>query len=47
MTIKEARGIAARLWCKPEHEHKIMDGAFAESIAKALVSASKGKGDGV
>jgi hypothetical protein len=31
--------IAAQLWCKPEHEHKIMDCEFAASIAAALCKA--------
>ena len=29
-------GIAARLWCEPQHAHKVMDPDFAESIARAL-----------
>ena len=35
-----ATGIAARLWCQPQHEQKVMDTEFAESIALALDAAS-------
>ena len=36
MTLDEARGIAARIWCLPQE----MDVYFAESIALELVAAS-------
>jgi len=35
------RGIAARLWCEPQHAHKEMDVEFAESIAAALEQAAQ------
>jgi len=41
MDISEARGIAARIWCEPEHSSKEMDTAFAESIAQVLVEYSR------
>jgi hypothetical protein len=37
MTKEEAMGIAARIWCEDKHSHKIMDAAFAISIADALM----------
>jgi hypothetical protein len=34
--MEEARGIAARIWCEPQHANKVMDPDFAESIAKQI-----------
>lgn len=44
MDDKWAEHIAAQLWCRPEHEHKVMDCDFAASIAAAL---RKAKADGM
>ena len=41
MKIEKAREIAAQLWCLPQHGKKEMDADFAESIAQAIVKASK------
>lgn len=36
MTDDKATGIAARLWCKPEHSYKVMDPDFCKSIADTI-----------
>lgn len=40
MTMDEARGVAARIWCEPQHAGKVMDVEFAESIARKLSEVS-------
>lgn len=39
MDLEKARGIAARIWCEPEHAAKVMDPDFAESIAREVLAA--------
>ena len=36
MSMDDARGIAARIWCESQHSGKTMDVALAESIAERL-----------
>lgn len=37
----EAREQAARIWCEPQHSHKVFDPELAESFANALATMAK------
>ena len=39
--IKEARELAAQIWCRTENEKRTMDVELAESIAKSIVPVLK------
>lgn len=39
MTIQEARGLAAQIWCLPQFSSREMDPEFAEAIAHCILDA--------
>lgn len=43
MNKREARELAAQIWCEKIHENKVMDVDFAESIANLLVRETSNK----
>lgn len=37
MTLEEAQGLAAQVWCKGPNMHKVMDVDLAEGFAEVLM----------